>query len=155
MEDPEPSAQRRALMARVRQRNTTPELKVRRFLHAEGVRFRLHDRSLPGSPDIVLPSRRVALFVHGCFWHRHGCKATTTPKTRTDFWTEKFTANQARDRRNEALLRQEGWSPLTVWECDVKADRFKEPLLAEIRRASVFDLQRVNRGASSPLDRFA
>ena len=142
-EEPAPSAQRRALMARVRQRNTAPELKVRRFLHAEGFRFRLHDRSLAGSPDIVLPSRRLALFVHGCFWHRHGCRATTTPKTRTEFWTEKFIANQARDRRNEALLLQGGWSPFTVWECDVKADRFQEPLLADIRRAPVIGRRRV------------
>ena len=141
--DPEPTAQRRALMARVRQKNTTPELKVRRFLHAQGLRFRLHDRSLPGSPDLVLPSRRVAVFVHGCFWHRHGCKATTTPKTRIDFWTEKFRANEARDRRNEEALLASGWSPITVWECDIKADRFQEALLTALKAAPIVGRRRV------------
>ena len=130
--EPPPTPERSALMARVNQKNTSPEMKVRRFLHGRGYRFRLHDRSLPGSPDLVLPSRRIAVFIHGCFWHRHGCKATTTPKTRTGFWTEKFEVNQVRDARNEQALIAVGWQPITIWECDIKADRFHETLLMKL-----------------------
>ncbi len=132
---PKPSSERSALMARVKGKHTAPEMKVRRFLHAKGFRFRLHDQTLPGSPDLVLPGRRIALFVHGCFWHRHGCKATTTPKTHTEFWTEKFEANCARDQRNLKALFAAGWQPIALWECDIKADRFQDSLMSKLRAA--------------------
>jgi DNA mismatch endonuclease (patch repair protein) len=118
MNEPPISPARSALMARVRQKGTEPELAVRRCLHRMGYRFRLHRTGLPGTPDIVLPKHRKAIFVHGCFWHRHPrCARTTTPKTRIAFWTEKFRSNQHRDRVNMLHLRKTGWDPVVVWEC--------------------------------------
>jgi len=112
--------QRSNRMRRVRQRGTKPELAVRRALHAMGFRFRLHRRDLPGRPDIVMPGRRVVIFVHGCFWHRHlGCSRTTTPKTRTDYWLPKFAENESRDARAIAKLWTAGWRVHVVWECEV------------------------------------
>ena len=109
---------RSELMRRVRGKDTTPERAVRRVAHALGYRFRLHRRDLPGTPDLVFPRLRRAIFVHGCFWHRHeGCARTTTPKTRAAYWREKFEQNIRRDRRNLAALRRLGWSVLVVWEC--------------------------------------
>lgn len=115
------SAERRsALMRRVRQRDTDPELVVRRVAHALGYRFRLHRRDLPGTPDLVFPKYRVALFVHGCFWHRHeGCPRATTPKSRRDYWLPKFAANVERDRRKEEALKSLGWRVLIFWECEI------------------------------------
>ena len=108
-------------MRSVGQRNTKPEMVVRRRLHALGYRFRLHRKDLPGTPDIVLPSRKMVIFVHGCFWHRHkGCGKASTPKTRVDFWSEKFERNVSRDERKESELRAAGWRVVTVWECQVK-----------------------------------
>lgn len=112
---------RSALMARIGQRNSKPEIVVRQLLHAMGYRFRLHAKELPGRPDIVMRPRRKVIFVHGCFWHRHeGCRRTTTPKTRREFWEAKFEANEARDRRVQAELVEAGWRYLVVWECEVK-----------------------------------
>ena len=106
-------------MRRVRGKNSTPERLVRSALHRAGFRFRLHDKRLPGRPDIVLPSRRAVVFVHGCFWHRHpGCRAASTPKTRTTFWQEKFDRNVQRDRRDQAALEASGWHVHVVWECE-------------------------------------
>jgi DNA mismatch endonuclease Vsr len=114
-------AARRANMARIRGKDTGPELIVRRMLHAMGNRFRLHRRDLPGRPDIVLPGRRKVIFVHGCFWHRHtGCRFATMPTTRRDFWEAKLTGNRARDARNVAALRRAGWSVAVVWECQTR-----------------------------------
>jgi DNA mismatch endonuclease (patch repair protein) len=108
-------------MAKVRRAHTTPELVVRRLIHALGFRFRLHRRDLPGTPDIVLPRLRKAVFVHGCFWHRHsGCRMASTPKTRAEFWQNKFAENVARDLRKEGQLRNAGWEVITVWECETK-----------------------------------
>lgn len=113
------SPDRSALMARIGPKDTRPELVVRRLLHAMGRRFRLHRRDLPGTPDIVLPAVKKAIFVHGCFWHRHAsCSKATTPKTRREFWTEKFNRNIDRDRRKEGELRELGWDVCTVWECE-------------------------------------
>ena len=115
------SAYRAALMSRVRSKNTKPEVLVRSALHGLGYRFRLHQGNLPGRPDIVLPKYKTAIFVHGCFWHRHkGCPKTTTPKTRVDFWEDKFAANITRDRRNEEALCAAGWQVLVIWECETK-----------------------------------
>ncbi|XBT42088.1 very short patch repair endonuclease [Pseudomonas viridiflava] len=116
------TATRSRMMAGIKGRNTRPEMIVRRFLHANGYRFRLHRRDLPGSPDIVLPRFRTCIFVHGCFWHRHdGCRYATTPKTRTDFWQAKFTQNVERDARVRRALRADGWKVLTIWECELKS----------------------------------
>ena len=124
---------RSALMAKVRGRDTKPELIVRRTLHALGYRFRLQARELPGRPDIVMRPRRKAIFVHGCFWHRHeGCRFTTTPKTRSEFWNAKFEANVARDNSAVEALVADGWRVLVIWECQTKPDRVKHlPSLLE------------------------
>ena len=114
--------QRSALMARIRGVDTKPELSVRRALHGQGYRFRLHGRGLPGKPDIVFKKRKRAVFVHGCFWHRHGCKRTTHPKSRQDYWQDKFAKNVARDRRNAALLADDGWDVFVAWECEIDSD---------------------------------
>lgn len=106
-------------MARVRRRDTAPELQLRRALWRRGLRYRLHARDLPGTPDVVFRAARVAVFVHGCFWHRHaGCRRTSTPKTNVAFWTAKFATNVQRDARNLADLRAAGWTPYVVWECE-------------------------------------
>ncbi|MEZ0471152.1 very short patch repair endonuclease [Luteimonas salinilitoris] len=113
-------AQRSNLMSRVRQRNTGPELVVRKLLHRLGYRFRLHRKDLPGSPDIVLPGRGAVVLVHGCFWHGHTCRAGSMPKSRIDYWGPKITANRDRDKRQSRRLRALGWRVLTVWECELK-----------------------------------
>ena len=108
-------------MARIRSRDTQPELTVRRLLYSLGYRYRLHRSDLPGSPDICFPARKKVIFVHGCFWHRHdGCARATTPKTRTSFWEEKFRKNVIRDRRNITGLVELGWETMVVWECETK-----------------------------------
>jgi DNA mismatch endonuclease, patch repair protein len=110
-------------MSRIKGRDTGPERCLRSLLHRAGFRFRLHAKALPGKPDVILPKYRTAIFVHGCFWHRHqGCKKATTPSTRTQFWQEKFAANVRRDKQNQMALEMAGWTVLTVWECDLKAD---------------------------------
>jgi DNA mismatch endonuclease, patch repair protein len=120
-------------MARIRGRDTLPEMRVRRYLHAAGLRFRLHSRSLPGRPDVVLPQHRVAVFVHGCFWHRHpGCPYATTPSTREAFWSSKFQANVARDVRNVDDVRAAGWTPLVVWECETSREEALDALFWRI-----------------------
>ena len=109
------------MMARIGQRNTAPEIAVRRVLHAFGARFRLHRRDLPGTPDIVLPGRRLALLVHGCFWHRHkGCRFAYMPKTRIEFWRAKFARNVSRDREVERALGSLGWRVAIIWECETE-----------------------------------
>lgn len=108
-------------MSRIGQKNTKPELAVRRTLHRLGLRYRLHKNDLPGRPDIVFPSQRLAIFVHGCFWHRHeGCKLATTPKTNTDFWLQKFDTNVRRDADTQVSLEQLGWNSFVVWECETR-----------------------------------
>ncbi len=117
--EPGPSAARSANMARIGSTDTQPELTVRRLLHRLGYRYRLHRRDLPGTPDICFPSRKKAIFVHGCFWHRHeGCQRTTTPKTRTSFWENKFQQNVVRDRMNLERLGDLDWETMVVWECE-------------------------------------
>jgi DNA mismatch endonuclease (patch repair protein) len=103
----------------VRGKNTSPELLVRKLLHRLGYRFRLHCRGLPGTPDIVFPSRNKVIFVHGCFWHRHaGCKKASMPKKNAEFWSAKFTANVCRDKRKSLELQGVGYEVLVVWECE-------------------------------------
>lgn len=120
-------------MSRIRGRDTGPELLLRSLLHRAGFRFRLHAKQLPGRPDVVLPKYKAAIFVHGCFWHRHpGCRNATTPSTRREFWQEKFDRNVSRDARNRADLEAAGWTVLTVWECELKADA--ESVVSQLAR---------------------
>jgi DNA mismatch endonuclease (patch repair protein) len=114
---------RSRMMSGIRGKNTKPEMTVRRALHAMGYRYRLHARELPGKPDIVFRGRRLAIFVHGCFWHRHtdpSCKLARMPKSRPEFWEPKLEGNRARDEANVAALKAMGWNVLIVWECQIK-----------------------------------
>lgn len=115
------SPQRRsAVMARIKGRDTSPELAVRRLVHSMGYRYRLHRRDLPGTPDLVFPARNKVIFVHGCFWHRHpGCRLAYSPKSNEAFWNRKFAGNVARDVRVEEELVDLGWKTLTIWECEI------------------------------------
>lgn len=116
-------AERSERMGRVRAKNTRPELAVRQLLHGLGYRYRLHDTTLPGKPDIVFRRRRKAIFVHGCYWHRHpdpACKLARWPKSRLQFWKPKLLANRERDLANQAKLRDLGWRYLVVWECELQ-----------------------------------
>jgi DNA mismatch endonuclease, patch repair protein len=108
-------------MAAIKGKNTKPEMLVRRLVHAAGYRYRLHRRNLPGCPDLVFPSRRSAIFVHGCFWHCHDCKyGQVHPETNARFWDEKRTGNVSRDTKNRAELEKSGWRVLVVWECQTR-----------------------------------
>ena len=123
MDSVSPQARSR-MMAAVRGRDTTPEMVVRSMLHRLGLRFRLHDRSLPGTPDIVLAKHATVVLVHGCFWHGHACARGKAPSSRVEFWNTKLQKNRARDRRQVRALRSLGWRVLTVWECEtIKKDR--------------------------------
>ena len=128
-------AQRSARMSLIRSRDTKPEKALRSALHHAGFRFRLHARYLPGSPDIVFPGRRKAIFVHGCFWHLHRCqRPSRRPKSNREYWIPKLEANRRRDRQNRRRLALLGWRSLTIWECEIrqidkalrKASRFLE-----------------------------
>ncbi len=108
------------IMSRVGQKHTGPEMALRRALHCLGYRYRLHRRDLPGSPDIVFPSRRKAVFVHGCFWHGHDCRWGRLPKSRPEYWFPKIEANRARDKRALTRLCQDGWKAMVVWQCELR-----------------------------------
>jgi DNA mismatch endonuclease, patch repair protein len=125
---------RSAMMAAVRGKNTKPELIVRQLVHRAGYRFRLHRRDLPGAPDLVLPSRRVAIFVHGCFWHGHsGCRYATVPKTRREFWLAKVKANRLRDARAKRALQKSDWRVIVIWECETRhSERLQKVLLPRL-----------------------
>jgi DNA mismatch endonuclease, patch repair protein len=108
-------------MSRIRSKDTKPEKVVRSLLHNMGYRFRLHSKSLPGTPDIVLPKYKTAIFIHGCFWHRHsGCNYTYTPKSRIEFWEVKFQKNVERDHEKYRILRELGWYVKVIWECETR-----------------------------------
>lgn len=113
---------RSKIMSLVRAKNTKPEMLVRHIVHGLGYRYRLHVRTLPGSPDLVFPKYRKIIFVNGCFWHSHdNCKYATIPKTRVDFWSEKLCRNRARDKRNIEVLNELGWNVMTIWQCETRA----------------------------------
>lgn len=118
--DPLTSEQRRLNMSQIRGKDTKPELIIRKGLHARGLRYRLHDRKLPGTPDLVFPSRRAVLFIHGCFWHGHDCPLHKAPSTNAEFWDQKINANRQRDILQSAELAHRGWRVLSVWECAVR-----------------------------------
>lgn len=118
---------RSRMMSGIRGKNTRPELLIRKGLHARGFRFRLHDKRLPGKPDLVLPKYSAVIFVHGCFWHGHDCHLFKWPQSRRDFWRTKITRNKAKDAESYASLKKEGWYILTIWECALKG-RTRRPL---------------------------
>ena len=136
MTDVYPPEKRSAVMRRVKGKDTSPELKVRKALTALGVRYRLHRADLPGKPDVVLPGRRLAIFVHGCFWHGHDCpRGARVPKQNRDYWVAKVARNVARDARSREALEALGWRVETIWECELKDTegldrRLRELLLA-------------------------
>lgn len=124
--------QRSRLMSRIRGKDTRPELRVRQVTYALGFRFRLHRRDLPGSPDLVFASRRKAIFVHGCYWHRHaGCRYAYSPKSNAEFWQAKFAANVARDQIATNALRELGWQVLVIWECETRNAEALQSRLAD------------------------
>lgn len=108
-------------MSKIRSKDTKPELLVRKFLHSQGFRYRIHVKDLPGKPDIVLPKYKTVIFIHGCFWHGHGgCKYYVIPKTRTEWWFEKINKNKTKDQTSIELLKEKGWNIIEIWECDLK-----------------------------------
>jgi DNA mismatch endonuclease (patch repair protein) len=128
-------ATRSRMMAGIRGKNTRPELLVRSWLHRQGLRFRLHGPGLPGRPDLSLPRYKTAVFVHGCFWHRHpGCRYATTPASNAAFWKAKFTANVLRDEKARAELKRLGWRVEVIWECECRDERALQRLVTRIRR---------------------
>ena len=121
-------------MSRIHSKNTKPEKIVRSMLFSMGFRFRINRKDLPGKPDIVLPRYKTVIFVHGCFWHRHNCKDATMPKSNTDFWEKKFSANVERDKRVKVELKDLGWRVITVWSCELKdMETLKQRLVSEIK----------------------
>src|SRR6478672_10099960 len=123
MADVHDKATRSFNMSRIKSKNTKPEILVRKFLHVQGFRFKLHDKKLPGKPDIILPKYKTVIFVHGCFWHGHkGCKYFVVPKTRTEWWLDKINANIANDKKKQTKLESEGWKVINIWECQLKSD---------------------------------
>jgi len=128
-------ATRSRIMANVHSRNTKLELRVRSAAHKLGFRFRLHRKELPGKPDIVFPSRRAALFVHGCFWHGHDCpRGQLLPVTNAEFWREKLRRNVERDTKVQAALMDLGWRPIIIWECQTKGDNLPQVLVKELSK---------------------
>lgn len=123
-------------MSRIRSKNTAPEVAVRQLLHRIGLRFRLHNRWLPGKPDLVLARHKTVVFVHGCFWHQHdGCIDCSKPATNSSYWLTKLGRNVARDASNQLLLKAQGWKVVTIWECETRRlDRLKKKLVKEFRR---------------------
>lgn len=147
MADTLSKSQRSQRMRSVRQRGTALELMVRRELHKRGLRYRLGDRGLPGSPDIVLPARKAVVFVHGCFWHAHDCPLGRRPESNAEFWEQKALANRARDDRKSAELRALGWRVFVVWQCQVTprirarainwlAAQLKRPVIHSVKKRS-------------------
>lgn len=126
-------------MARVKSKDTSPEMRVRRAAHALGMRFRLHASHLPGRPDIVFPKYRTVVFVHGCFWHRHpGCRKSSSPQTRKEFWEDKFARNVARDASAQASLQKLGWRVIVIWECETKDRSELDVIISHIKQTNNF-----------------
>ena len=124
-------------MSQIKGKNTKPEMLVRKFLHANGFRYRLHVKDLPGKPDIVLPKYKTVIFVHGCFWHGHkDCKYFVVPKTRTDWWLTKINSNIANDTKTSKALKKEGWKLVNLWECNLKPAKASITLSSLVRKLS-------------------
>jgi DNA mismatch endonuclease, patch repair protein len=137
MADVHDKATRSYNMSRIKGKDTKPEMLVRRFLHAQGFRYRLHVKNLPGKPDIVLPKYKTIIFIHGCFWHGHeGCKYYVVPKTRTEWWLNKINGNVENDKKATKALKKEGWKIITLWECDLKPTFIDKTLTSLLRKIS-------------------
>lgn len=124
-----PSQQRSYNMSRIKNKDTSIEIKVRKYLFAQGFRFRKNDKRLPGTPDVVLPKYRTVIFIHGCFWHRHPfCAKASTPSTNTEFWVEKFDKNVENDNKNYKLLENDGWKVIIIWQCELDKKNFENTM---------------------------
>ena len=122
-------------MSQIKATNTKPELLVRKFLHANGFRYSLHKKTLPGKPDIVLPKYKTIIFIHGCFWHGHSnCKYFVVPKTRTKWWLNKINTNKANDEKAVKVLKKEGWKVITIWECKLKSGKIEKTLVSLLKK---------------------
>jgi DNA mismatch endonuclease, patch repair protein len=122
-------------MRQIKGKDTKPEILVRKFLHSSGYRYRLHDKKLPGKPDIVLKKHNTVIFIHGCFWHGHeGCKYFVVPKTRTQWWLSKINRNKEKDKESTETLQKENWNIITIWECELKKDKRKKTLQKLIQK---------------------
>jgi DNA mismatch endonuclease (patch repair protein) len=150
-DDPLTPEQRRLNMTRIRAADTRPEMLIRRGLHHRALRFRLHDRRLPGTPDLVFRSARTVVFVHGCFWHGHDCPLGVRPRSNATFWAEKMAANQARDRSAAETLQAQGWRVATVWECALRG-RGRPPLDEVLDRLAAFIRERPKQDARPTLE---
>jgi DNA mismatch endonuclease (patch repair protein) len=129
MADVHNKATRSYNMSQIKGKDTKPEMLVRKFLHAQGFRYKLHDKSLPGKPDLVLPKYKTAIFIHGCFWHGHaGCRYYVVPKTRTEWWLNKINGNIVNDLKAETALKGRGWRIITIWECELKSPTIENTL---------------------------
>jgi DNA mismatch endonuclease (patch repair protein) len=129
MADVHTKEQRSYNMSRIKGKDTKPEMLVRKFLHAQGFRYKLHDKTLPGKPDLVLPKYKTVIFIHGCFWHGHtNCKYFTIPKTRTQWWINKINTNKANDAKAVKALRKEGWKVIVIWGCQLKISKVDKTL---------------------------
>jgi DNA mismatch endonuclease (patch repair protein) len=139
MADVHDKATRSRNMASIKSKDTKPEMLVRKFLHARGLRYRLHDKALPGKPDLVLPKYKTVIFVHGCYWHKHeGCKYFVVPKTRTEWWMNKINSNVANDAKAMDALKKEGWEVIIIWECELKSKKTNETLTKLFGRITTF-----------------
>ncbi len=124
-------------MSQIKAKDTKPELLVRKFLHAQGFRYKLHDKKLPGKPDIVLPKYKTVIFIHGCFWHGHkNCKYFIVPKTRTKFCVNKIAANKANDEKAVKALRKDGWKIIVIWECKLNPGKVEKTLSSLLKKLS-------------------
>jgi len=125
-------------MSRIRSKDTKPEMLVRKFLHAQGFRYKLHDKTLPGKPDLVLPKYKTAIFIHGCFWHGHNsCKYYVVPKTRTEWWLQKINGNIVNDEKAVKALKKDGWKVIIVWECELKPESLSRTLHKLLTRLKI------------------
>ena len=135
MADVHTPEQRRYNMSQIKAKNTKPEMLVRKFLHAQGFRYSLHNKKLPGKPDIVLAKYKTIIFIHGCFWHGHkNCKYFVIPKTRTRWWINKINSNKANDEKVVKALRKDGWKVITVWECQLKPAKTEKTLSSLVKK---------------------
>lgn len=137
MADVHNKAQRSYNMSRIKGKDTKPEMLVRKFLFANGYRYRLHDKKLPGKPDIVLPKYKTVIFIHGCFWHGHsGCKYYKVPQTNTEWWLNKINGNKVNDEKAVKALKKDGWKIITLWECDLKPAKVDQILHSLLKKIS-------------------
>lgn len=135
MADVHDKATRSYNMSQIKGKDTKPEMLVRKFLHANGYRYRLHTKDLPGKPDIVLPKYHTVIFINGCFWHGHqGCKYFTIPKTKTEWWTNKINTNIANDKKAIEALSKDGWKIITIWTCELKPDKLENTLISILKQ---------------------